>query len=294
MGKDLKSIAVLLTCYNRREKTLACLRSVYTSKELSNHSFAMEIYLTDDGSSDNTGKVVAQEYPGVHIISGHGNLYWTGGMRSSWLNALADGNYDGFLLLNDDTLLNDNCFNQLFETDDLSRRRYDASGIYIGSVIDPRTLKHTYGGSILRNKWTFEIEDIIPDGTIKECDFGNGNIMFVPRSVVDKIGILSNKYIHGKSDFDYTLRARKQGIPVLVCSDYCGYCARDHISPDFSDLTFRERLANLKSPKGVELHGYMHFMWSFFPLRAPFVFLSMWLKTLCPGCYKILNKSIRR
>jgi len=252
MGKGLKSIAVLLTCYNRREKTLACLRSVYTSKELSNHSFAMEIYLTDDGSSDNTGKVVAQEYPGVHIISGHGNLYWTGGMRTSWLNALADGNYDGFLLLNDDTLLNDNCFNQLFETDDLSRRRYDASGIYIGSVIDPRTLKHTYGGSILRNKWTFEIEDIIPDGTIKEW------------------------------------------IPVLVCSDYCGYCARDHISPDFSDLTFRERLANLKSPKGVELHGYMHFMWSFFPLRAPFVFLSMWLKTLCPGCYKILNKSIRR
>ena len=39
-------IAVLLTCYNRKDKTLACLKS------LSKNSSSVIVYITDDASTE--------------------------------------------------------------------------------------------------------------------------------------------------------------------------------------------------------------------------------------------------
>jgi GT2 family glycosyltransferase len=254
----------------------------------------MDVYLTDDGSNDGTSDEVIKHFPEVKIFRGDGNLYWTGGMRNSWQKALSTKQYDGYLLLNDDTLIWKNCFDELFKAHKYSIKHYSQGGIYIASVREMDSFRHTYGGSILRNKWTFAIQDIIPDGNIKECHLGNANIMLVHESVVRKIGIFSKRYIHAKADFDYVLRANEKKIPALVCADYCGYCSRDHTIPDLTEMNFKERLNYLKSPKGVELSGYMYFMWRFFPFRAPFVYCSLWLKTLIPASTRIINRSLKR
>ena len=39
--------------------------------------------------------------------------------------------------------------------------------------------------------------------------------MMVAREVVEKIGILSEGYVHGVADYDYTLKAVKKNIPVF-------------------------------------------------------------------------------
>ena len=64
----MDKVAVLLTCYNRKEKTLACLSSFYACEMPSNYQF--EIFLVDDGSTDGTSLEVANQFPQVIIVAG--------------------------------------------------------------------------------------------------------------------------------------------------------------------------------------------------------------------------------
>ena len=77
-----KSIAILLTVHNRRDKTLKCLECLY--RQLPLEEFTADIYLTDDGCTDGTSEAVQEAFPNVHILSGDGNLYWNQGMRLAW------------------------------------------------------------------------------------------------------------------------------------------------------------------------------------------------------------------
>jgi len=186
------------------------------------------------------------------------------------------------------------CFDELFKTHDYSIRKYGTGSIYIGSVRNKITLEHTYGGKLLLNKWSYATKNVLPDGRINECQLGNANIMFVHKKVVKTIGILCDKYIHAKADYDYTLRAIEKKFPILICANYCGYCTYDHPAINFEEMNLKERINYLKSPKGIELSGYMYFMWRFFPWRAPFVYFSLWLKTLIPGFTKIIDRIMNR
>ena len=48
----MKRIAVLLTVYNRRDKTLYCLDRLYHQENMDNYK--VDVFLTDDGSTDVT------------------------------------------------------------------------------------------------------------------------------------------------------------------------------------------------------------------------------------------------
>ncbi|MHC5831198.1 MAG: glycosyltransferase family 2 protein, partial [Nostoc sp.] len=75
-------LAVIMTCFNRRETTLICLRA------LAQQTKSFDVYLTDDGSSDGTSKAVKVFYPQVQILQGNGNLFWVGGMRLAFAEAM--------------------------------------------------------------------------------------------------------------------------------------------------------------------------------------------------------------
>ena len=106
-------VAVLLATYNRREKTIACLTNLYEQSLPSNCEF--EVFLTDDASTDGTQESVKNEFPQINLLHGDGSLFWAGGMRNSWTQAIKN-NYDFYLLLNDDTLLKHDALFTLFYT----------------------------------------------------------------------------------------------------------------------------------------------------------------------------------
>lgn len=91
-------IAVLITCFNRKKKTLACLESLFSI--VSN----CHVYLVDDKSADGTSEAIKQNFPQVKIIQGDGNLFWSRGMYTAWKEAIK-GCYDFYLWLNDDVEL---------------------------------------------------------------------------------------------------------------------------------------------------------------------------------------------
>jgi GT2 family glycosyltransferase len=282
----MKHIAALYTCHNRKQKTLNSLYSLFEAHKATSHDILLEVYLTDDGSTDGTGEAVRQEFPMVRLLHGDGSLFWAEGMRHSWTEALKKS-YDGFLLLNDDVELYPNMFDQLLAAHDHSLKHLQKSGIYIGATEDRIKGKLTYSGSVFRNRFLATYDRLVPNGTVQKCDMANANIMLVSRPVVDQIGILSEGYSHGMADYDYTLTANQKKIPVLVAPKVCGHCINDHKDKylGFAQKTLKERRAQLNNPTGLAFASYKKYMWKFFPFRYPFVVFFGWFKLYFPSLY---------
>jgi GT2 family glycosyltransferase len=280
-------IAVLLATFNRREKTLTCLESLYNQEGLGNTS--LEVFLTDDASSDGTAAAVKSSYPAVHVLHGTGSLFWAGGMRNSWSNALKSV-ADYYLLLNDDTILVKTAIADLLKYSSIEANTTPA--ICIGSTMDWHTGEISYGGKKLRSKNTIKSDTVFSKTQYVECDLGNANIMLVPGSVVEKIGILSDAFTHALADYDYTLRAKKAGFKVMVAPGVLGNCQDDHGKNwKSTNVPLKKRIEYLMSPKGLAYSEYLGFIREHFPLHLPSAFIKLWMKTLFPFVWDGLKKN---
>ena len=99
----MKTIAVLLTVFNRKDKTLQCLEQLY--KLLPLDGYQVDVYLTDDGCTDGTPEAVAEQFLQVNVIHAKGDLFWNRGMWTAWNTAAKAKDYDFYLWLNDDTFV---------------------------------------------------------------------------------------------------------------------------------------------------------------------------------------------
>jgi len=273
-------IAVLITCYNRKQKTLAFLESL--AKQEAFKKSDTDIFLLDDGSSDGTGIAVKEKYPFVKIVEGTGNLFWAGGMRAIWKHAMSVDNYGLFLLFNDDVVLFDNAFGNLI----MRYKELNKKGvILIGSTMSAETKKITYGGMLFHNLKRWDCYRAIPDDKeFTPCPCGNANVLLVDRATVESIGVFSDAYTHSYADFDYTLTAYKKGIDVLIAPGYYAYCEDDHgvnwLSGKYNSL--KKRIEYLYSPKGLAYKEHLYFMKKHFPADYAMSFAKLWLKTLFP------------
>lgn len=281
-------IAVLLATFNRKEKTITCLDSLFKQDNLSDTQ--LDVFLTDDASSDGTAAAVKGKFPQVNIFAGTGSLFWAGGMRISWNNALA-AKPDYFLLLNDDTVLTKTAVADLLKYSSIDANRNAGPAICIGSTVDWHTGEISYGGKKLRSKNNIKSDTVYSKTQYVECDLGNANIMLVPEPVVEKIGILSDAFTHVLADYDYTLRAKKAGFKVVVTPGILGNCLDDHGNNWKSgNVTLKERIKYLKSPKGLAYSEYLKFIREHFPLHLPAAFLKLWMKTLFPFVWDTMKK----
>lgn len=277
----MKSIAILITCFNRKDKTLSCLQEVFANNGLS-EDYSVDVFIVDGGSKDGTPEAVAKTYPNVRVSVAEG-LYWAGGMRQAWRVAASSGKrFDMFLLLNDDTDINDDCLLELLKADDYCLTHYGKHGIYVGSTADPITGNVSYGGN------TDVQGRLTPNGEYQECSMGNANVMMVSYEVYEKLGNLCDVYTHGLADYDYTLRAVKAGIPVLVLPRFCGKCANDHSHPWLSQRSsLKKRIDYLYSPKGLAYRERLYFNKQFYPKQYFGLWVKLWLKTFLPFLWNL-------
>ena len=282
-------IAVLITCFNRREKTLQCLRLISSQKTIPN--IETNVFIVDGGSSDGTPEAIQKAFPKVKVKVEEG-LYWAGGMREAWKMAADEGDYDYYLLLNDDTAIYDTCIEKLIESAEACCEKFGRYGIVIGSTCSQASPQLTYGGRKLTSRSRSKSEMIDPlKGDLQSCELGNGNIMFVHQSVYNEIGGLSDKYTHGIADYDYTLRASDTGIPVVVAQGYFGECERDHGNNWMSaKSSLKRRIDYLYSPKGLAYHEYLGYIKTFFPKEYFSSKIKLWAKTLFPFIWDISKK----
>lgn len=232
-------IATIITCFNRKDKTIRCLNCLFASIDKYNEKkrdsqIQLAIYLTDDGCTDGTADAVREvcKHHELHIIKGNGQCFWAGGMRMAWRQAMHDRHdWDFYLLLNDDTFMYPDCMMTLIHTHDHCVRTYGKPGIYSGITCDTaNTNIITYGGYVWTNYFLGLDRILQPSGEPQQCDKANSNIMLVSRRVVETMGIFYEGFVHGAADYDYSMQARKKGFPVLVTGKTCGCCDYDHNS----------------------------------------------------------------
>lgn len=93
------SIAVIFTCYNRAEKTRACIRSLQS--QTSHYLTDLDYYICDDGSTDDTCDMIKALLPHARIVKGDGKLFWVRGMHRAMQEAVRSY-HDFYLMVNDD------------------------------------------------------------------------------------------------------------------------------------------------------------------------------------------------
>jgi GT2 family glycosyltransferase len=235
-----RTIAVLMTCYNRRETTLACLAQL-AGQELPPNA-RVRNFLVDDGCTDGTGSAVRTAYPEAEVLEGDGTLFWCNGMRVAW-EAAAKHSPSAYLWLNDDVSLEPDAVARLLRVLDDTEVRQGVPAIVIGACRDPHSGQTSYGGQKRLGTHPARLRLLDPGTEAIPCDTFNGNIVLVSSATYRRIGGL-RKFRHTMGDIDYGLRARQHGCAVVLAPGYIGTCAintKDSLADD-KNRPMREKM----------------------------------------------------
>jgi GT2 family glycosyltransferase len=253
-------IAVVLACHNRRRHTLDCLRSLGRQ---ASPTLQFDVHLLDDASTDGTADAVMAEFPDVHVICGTGKLFWGGGMRAAMTRALPTL-FDHMLWLNDDVELKpDAVRGLLIAYHHACRDTGQDMNVIVGCMQDPDTGLISYSGFLRASRWhPTRLHRVVPArDEVVGCDTMNGNLVLVPRIVVDRVGIIDEAFPHQLGDIDYGFRVGRAGGRVLLAPGIAGFCAANAVK------TRREgvlgRLRHLLSPRGLPLQAWVTFLWRY-------------------------------
>jgi len=216
-------LAILITCHNRKKKTLKCLKFLKNQKNVENVEF--KIYLTDDNSQDGTKEEVRKKYTNVEILNGNGNLFWGGGTNLAFKEAQKTNKYDYYIWLNDDTYLFQNAIRDLLKAKEILKS--DAF-IAVGSTKNKKNIL-IYGGKKNYGSYVspFKSKIIKPTNNYQLIDRFNGNIVLISKYAQKKIGFINKNLIHVIGDIEYGLRASNLGIPILLCPKFQGMGEND-------------------------------------------------------------------
>lgn len=272
----MNKIAVLITCHNRREKTIACLKSLFQCQLPENYNF--DVFLVDDGSTDGTSEAVKNEFPNVNIIQGNGQLFWNRGMRLAWETAAKEINYNYYLWLNDDTKIFKDALTMMLD----GAKSLNNERIIVGAVCSELNGIVTYSGFNVKNKI------LSPNGNWQDCHYFNGNIVLIPSYVFNKVGFLDHQFRHALGDIDYGLRALKLGLANSLSPYFLGYCETHEADPVWCNISYPwyKRLKNLYTPLGNNTIEFFIFDQRHKGLlTAVFHFLTIHLRTFFPSLW---------
>lgn len=284
-GRPRRRLCALLTCFNRRDTTLACLRALAASTELGDINVCA--VLVDDGSSDGTSAFVRAEHPWVHVVQSdpaEGALFWCRGMHRAFGEALRVG-FDNYLWLNDDTLLQSDAVARLLTSQAHLRARASGPVIVVGSTIDAVTGEVSYGGTRLPSRWRpLRVERIQPGDQPQRCDSMTGNIVLVSAEAARRVGNIDPLFEHAMGDTDYALRARRLGVEVWADAGVHGTCSDNPPGPwrDRSQPLSR-RWRDMMARKGLPWRSWLALTRRHAGLLWPLHFASPYVKVAVQG-----------
>ena len=256
--------SILIAIHNRikiTQRGLSVLsQAIDHYKRLGQGSCSFEVVVIDDGSTDGSAEWIRQNYPTVHLLSGDGNLWWSGATNKGAEYAIQQLNSDFVLLWNDDIVPAHDYFLKIEEI----FHRFDLSATVTGSQIILKSTMKTWsiGGYFNRTWGKYGMySDPGPDAEFFECDWHPGMGTFVPAAV-----LRSNIYwddrlfpqYHG--DSDYVLRCKKAGYTVKTCLSLTIYNESDNKPKGKSTLkTLWTSLVSIRSNYNIRqrLHFYL-------------------------------------
>lgn len=296
-------VCALLTCFDRRDTTLACLQAL--AESFAHAGVAPQAVLVDDGSRDGTAAAVQAHFAWVQLLRGDGSLYWCRGMHRAMAQALPQG-FDHLLWLNDDTLLRPAALATLLATaQDLQRhepQRNDVRPlILVGSTCDGigddgQTGAPTYGGRWRPSAWRptrFALRP--PAAQPQAIDTFDGNIVLVSAAAAQAVGNLDAAFEHAMGDTDYGLRAGRAGVALWLAPGFQGTCRGNPRAGGFADasLPLRQRWRLMMHRKGLPWRSWWRFTRRHAGVAWPLWFAWPYLRVLGQGAVLRLVRLVR-
>jgi GT2 family glycosyltransferase len=252
---SIRRVVAILTAHDRRDLTLACLRSYFAQNVPGTELRAVVV---DDGSSDGTAGAVSEAFPAAEVITGMGDLFWARGMATAEAAAMrSDPEY--LLWLNDDVSLYPDALHRLLAVAEIPRGR---PALFAGAVCDPVTGVTTYGGMRRRDWHPLRYSLVTPLDVPTNVDTVHGNVLLVPRETYQLVGGIDGGFAHSYADNDYGLRLRRAGGENVLIAGHVGTCAPNDIITANLDpsLPFSLRWRFLHSRKGRPLGSQVRFL----------------------------------
>lgn len=237
-------IAVVLTCFNRINKTKCCMDALYKQSVKYKNEIEFDIYVCDDGSTDGTKEMLKQYALNVTILSGS-NLYWNKGMYLAMQSAVLD-KHDFYLMINDDVKFYSNFIEIMLNA---YKEAGESCGISGATQANRRKLT-TYGGRMFHDNCFLD-----PNKGVQECNLANWNCFLIDQVVINQVGIIDPNYDHSYGDYDYSMAMQRNGFKVYLAGEYVGTCDRNTLDGTFKDkkLSKKQRFLHFFSPKGMSL-----------------------------------------
>lgn len=252
----MKTISIIVT-YNGEKWIRKCLESILSTNA------PVDILVIDNQSTDNTQKIIKDNYPKVDLICSDQNLGF-GKANNIGLKRALNEKYDYVFLLNQDAWIEKNTINELIEQH-LKNPQY---GILAplqlngdGSLIDSYFQQYTIAPC------RELITNLLINGELKDIytvPFANAACWLLPKETLQKIGGFDPLFPHYGEDDDYVNRAKQHGIRIGLCPHSKVYHDREMRIKAFEfkkevNYSYIRLLADLKNHE-QPLHTKFHYV----------------------------------
>lgn len=261
------TLHVIIASHNRRELTVRAVERAAESASRAGLSIRFVVY--DDGSSDGTADALRAMTTPVTVLEGDGTAFWAASMSVAEDHAMRGARDDDWIVwMNDDILI---------DLDSLERIHPHLSAhpqsVFVASFHEPGAATISYGGQRRISRiHPLRVKPAPPEHVIAPIDTMNGNLVFVPVSVVKAIGGIDGSFAHAAADTDFGLRCGKQGVPVLLLPGTYGSCARNPVATG-------RRLARWRAFTGPKGGGHPATLRRILRKHAPLHWPLLWSAT---------------
>lgn len=250
-------INVIIPVYNRIEYTISCINSLKKQDCVK----YLKIYLINDGSTDNTKKIVNEKFPDIKIFEGDGSLYWGGAVNYGVSEVLKICNKgDWILLINNDVVLETNSISNLIE----QSKKYNRKGIFGALTVSHKDKSLIIkSGTIVKN-WFLNftshlflnqnLNDIDNTKTLN-VDFLTGRCLLHPVEIFGVVGNYNSKiFPHYGADDEFSMRIKKYGYSAILCPGSIVYL-KENQNYDLDKKSFYRKFTyfffNIKSSANI-------------------------------------------
>lgn len=202
----MKVCAVVVT-YNRPQILSRCLDGIRAQTRAPDG-----VLVVNNGSTDDTVEVLARDFPWVEVLSLPENLGGGGGFEAGMRHALAQG-YDWAWLTDDDPVPEPEALAEILSV---------AEGLDPGKPAilcsvqyDPNLDKYN-GGFYWRGLPVPVPRETVDRGLPYEVDLAPFCGCLASRTLAAAVGYPRGDFFMRFTDYEYSLRARAHGIPVLM------------------------------------------------------------------------------
>lgn len=220
----MKDLAIIIVNWNTKDLLRNCLNSVITETK----KYSYELIVVDNNSPDNSAAMVREEFPGVTLIANETN----NGFAKANNQALRRSEARYHLLLNPDTLVINGALDKMVEYMETNKVHALTSKLLNGDRTLQKSVSNffTLSSSFIENRFFAEIfekrkiesqktNSFWDHQSTKEIDWAHGAVLMVSNELLEKVGLLDERFYIYAEEMDYYMRIRKAGYAAIYNAD---------------------------------------------------------------------------